>query len=286
VTTGACIVCGADQWVPLYRALVRCGVCGFVRAAELPEADVLLKLYGPGYFEGEEYADYLLDQAVHLTNFRRRFARITSIAGRIESLFEIGCAYGLWLKVAAGHGVRTAGIDISPEAVRHAADTLELDARVGDFETTPIAPGEFQAFCMWDTLEHLAHPERHLARIADLLPSHGWLFLTTGDIGSPLAQRQADRWRMIHPPTHLQYFSRDSLRRLLDRHGLETMQVESTFMCRSVWGTLEGLKRFGAGPQRTVAGVVASLVPRAITTRLRFSVDLGDIMLVCARKRQ
>ena len=284
MTPRACIVCDADQWTPLHRVLVRCDRCGFVRAAEFPDAQAIARLYGPQYFQGEEYADYLRDQAVHLANFRRRFARISAIAGRIESLFEIGCAYGLWLQVASEHGVRAAGIDISPEAVRHAAGTLKLDARVGDLETASLAPGEFQAFCMWDTLEHLAHPERYLARIVDLLPPGGWLFLTTGDIGSPLARRQADRWRMIHPPSHLQYFSRESLRRLLARHGLEVAHVESTPMGRSVWGTLEGLKRFGTPPQRAVAGALASVVPSAITTRLRFSVDLGDIMLLCARK--
>lgn len=49
-------------------------------------------------------------------------------------------------------------------------------------------------------------------------------------------------------------------------------------------GPLEGLQLSGTEPLRTAAGVVSSLVPRAITRRLRFSIDLGDIMLVCARK--
>ena len=284
MTPQACIACDADAWAPLHRGLVRCGRCGFVRAADLPSPDDLARLYGPGYFRGEEYADYLGDEPVHRENFRRRLARITAIAGPIESLYEIGCAYGLWLQTARAHGIRAAGIDISAEAVRHAAGTLNLDATAGSFEDARIAPGEFQAYCLWDTLEHLAHPETCIARVAKLLPWGGWLFLTTGDIGAPLAQRQAGRWRMIHPPTHLQYFSRDTVTRFLARHGLRTAQIEATPMCRSVHGTLEGLKRFGVGPLRTAAGVASWLVPRALAKRLRFSTDLGDIMLVCARK--
>ena len=89
---------------------------------------------------------------------------------------------------------------------------------------------------------------------------------------------------MIHPPTHLQYFSRDTLGRFLARYGLRTTHIESTPMCRSVLGAIEGLKSFGSGPLRTLAGIVSPLVPRPIARRLRFSVDLGDIMLVCARK--
>jgi SAM-dependent methyltransferase len=284
VSPGRCIVCDAAAWAPLYRGLVRCGSCGFVRAAELPAPETLARLYGPGYFRGEEYADYLSDEPVHVTNFRRRFARIAAVAGRLESMYEIGCAYGLWLRTLRAQGVRAAGIDISPEAVRHATEVLGLEATVGDFAEAPIEPGAYQSFCMWDTLEHLVRPEAYVARIAVLLPPRGWLFVTTGDIGSPRARREAARWRMIHPPTHLQYFSRDTVRRFLARHGFEVARVESTPMCRSVHGTLEALKRFGSGPLRTASAVALGLVPAPIAKRLRFSVDLGDIMLVCARR--
>lgn len=284
MTTGACIVCGAERWVPLFRELVRCEGCGFVRAAELPSPEAIARLYGAGYFAGEEYADYLGDREVHLHNFRRRFARLAAIAGPIPSLFEIGCAYGLWLEVAAERGVRAAGIDISTEAARHARETSGLDARSGAFEDAQIAPGEYQAFCMWDTLEHLAHPEAHVARIARLLPPGGWFFATTGDIGSATARREGPRWRLIHPPTHLQYFSRETAALFLARHGLELVHVECEPMCRSLYGTLAGLRLFGSGPMRAAAGAAAAVVPGALSRRVRFTLDLGDIMLICARK--
>lgn len=279
-----CIACGADTWRPLYRGLVRCEGCGFVRAASLPTPAALAALYGAGYFQGEEYGDYLGDREVHRLNFRRRLERITAVAGRLESMYEIGCAYGLWLETAAERGIRAAGIDISAEAVRHARDILKLDASAGAFEDAAMAPGAFQAFCMWDTLEHLAHPECMVSRIAELLPPGGWFFATTGDIGSPTARRQGERWRMIHPPTHLQYFSRDTVSRFLARHGLHTERIESEPMCRSLHGTLAGLKLFGGGPVRAAAGLATAIVPDALARRARFTLDLGDIMLIAARK--
>ena len=284
MTPSACIVCDAAVWEPLHRVLVRCARCGFVRAAEVPLADEAALLYGSDYFTGGEYGDYLGDEPAHSANFRRRFERITAIAGRIESLYEIGCAYGLWLRTAAAHGVRVAGIDVSPEPVRYAAQTLHLDAKVGRFEDAPIALGAFQSFCMWDTIEHLPHPETQVARIASVLPAGGWFFLTTGDIGSALAVRQGAHWRMIHPPTHLQYFSQATISRFLARYGLRVTHVESTAMCRSLQGTLAGLKRFGSGPLQALATLGSAILPRALTRRLRFTVDLGDIMLVCARR--
>ena len=284
MTRHPCIVCGADAWAVRYRGLVACEGCGFVRAADLPSPETLADLYGEGYFHGDEYADYLGDREVHRRNFRRRMERITAVAGHLDSLYEIGCAYGLWLQMARERGIRASGIDISTEAARYAREALELDARTGAFEDAPIAPGEFQAFCMWDTIEHLAHPERFVARIARLLPAGGWLFVTTGDIDSPTARRQGRDWRMIHPPTHLQYFSRDTVSRFLARHGLRAAHVETEPMCRSLHATLGGLRHFGHGTMRAAARVASVVVPDAVARRVRFTVDLGDIMLVCARK--
>lgn len=284
MTPHPCIVCGAESWATRYRELVTCEACGFVRAADLPPPEALSRLYGADYFQGDEYIDYLGDREVHRHNFRRRLERVTAIAGQLESVYEIGCAYGLWLQTAAERGIRATGIDISSDAVRYARETLELDANAGDFEDAHIAPGEFQSFCMWDTVEHLAHPERAIARISRLLPTGGWFFATTGDIGSRTARRQAQDWRLIHPPTHLQYFSRDTISRFLARHRLLTVHIESEPMCRSLHGTLGGLRRFGHGPARVAAGLVSTIIPDVVAKGVRFTVDLGDIMLVCARK--
>jgi hypothetical protein len=42
------------------------------------------------------------------------------------------------------------------------------------------------------------------------------------------------RWRQIHPPTHLHYFSKDTLARLLDRYGFEILFCGHDGMYRSV----------------------------------------------------
>jgi hypothetical protein len=55
-------------------------------------------------------------------------------------------------------------------------------------------------------------------------------------------------------------------------------------MCRSLHGTLSGLALFGRGPIRLAARASAAVLPAALTKRVRFTTDLGDIMLVVSRK--
>ncbi|HUE71457.1 MAG TPA: class I SAM-dependent methyltransferase [Pirellulaceae bacterium] len=280
----ACIACGADAWEPRWEILCRCRSCGFVRAAELPPATTTAEIYTEAYFAGEEYCDYLADREVHRQNFAARWRDMQRLAGKLTSVFEIGCAYGLFLEYATSQGATATGIDVCREAVEHAAAQLGQRATAGDFLTAPIAAGQYQAFCLWDTIEHLPHPEAVIGRVVELLPAGGWLFLTTGDIGSGVARFRGRSWRMIHPPTHLQYFSRDTMRQFLARHGLEVVEIKSIGVYRTLHSVLAGLSVLGKGWSRSVAARLHKSIPVRTQQRLGAWVNLGDIMGVAARK--
>jgi SAM-dependent methyltransferase len=278
-----CICCGASLWEPHWRALCRCAGCGFVRADLELSPEEVARLYREGYFRGGEYGDYLADAASHRRNFARRFQLVAEQAPDLQSVFEVGCAYGFWLAECARRGLECAGADVCPEAVAHATDVLGQEAYAGDFLTLPLEPGRFQAVCMWDTIEHLARPDAFVRRAAALLPAGGWLFLTTGDLGSAMAGWRGPKWRMIHPPTHLQYFARPTMARFLTRHGFEPVAWQSLAVYRNVGEVLGRLSVLGRGLPKRVAGALARTLP-GWALRRGFWLDLGDIMFVAARK--
>lgn len=279
----ACICCGACDWVPKFRALRQCRSCGFVRADMDLTPEQVQRLYQEDYFQGEEYGDYLADIASHRKNFEARLRVMQRLTSGVRSVFEVGCAYGLWLEQCSRAGIDCAGVDVCAEPVRYARTELGQNAHLGDFLTLPIARGRYQAVCMWDTIEHLASPEKFVARAYDLLPDGGWLFLTTGDIGSLFASARGPKWRMIHPPTHLQYFSAATMRRFLARHGFRVARCQSAAMYRNVGETLERLARLGKGVSRPIARLARGVLPRWVK-RMGAWLDLGDIMYVAARK--
>lgn len=133
---------------------------------------------------------------------------------------------------------------------------------------------------MWDTVEHLGKPREFLEKAAQDVRPGGLVALTTGDIGSINARFRGRRWRMIHPPTHLHYFSRETLGRLLDDVGFDVVHIESAGNSRSLRAIAYALLVLKAGQHRLFHRLdKLSFLDRGVT------LDLGDIMFVVARRR-
>ena len=272
----ACLVCAGTAIEPLYGGLLRCSRCSHVFADESLGHAELSRLYQREYFFGDEYSNYLEDRRIIEKNFAMRLATLRRyLTPAHRRLFEIGCAYGLFLNGARGAFDAVSGIDVSEDAVRHAAGELALDVTVGDLLDADLTARTFDVVCMWDTIEHLADPRRYVEKIAPHVPQGGLIAITTGDISSLNARVQKERWRLIHPPTHLQYFTRASLEHMLTACGFTVVHVEYCGFYRSIAGMLHNLNLPRAG----------EWLRRAAPGGLDLYLNLHDIMYVIAERR-
>jgi hypothetical protein len=87
---------------------------------------------------------------------------------------------------------------------------------------------------MWDTIEHLVDPRRVMDKIAAEIAPGGVVAISTGDIVSWLPRLQRGGWRQIHPPTHLWYFSAETLGRLLNETGFRVVRAAHPPLYRSL----------------------------------------------------
>jgi SAM-dependent methyltransferase len=282
--TGApdsCLVCAGRLAPACLPGLLHCANCGFVTANLDLTDDALRAIYGRGYFHGGEYLDYEREAESLRLNFRRRIRVLQKLKPDLadSELFEVGCAYGYFLQEVRPFVRKASGIDISADAVRAATDQQYVDAREGDYLDFELGR-RVDIVAIWDTIEHLRRPDLIIAKAARDLEPGGLLAISTGDIGSLVARLRGGRWRMIHPPTHLHYFSVGTLSRLLDRLGFDLAHVShpgNSRKLRSVLYFLLVLKGNSPGIYR--------LLQWLPLFNLGVTVNLFDIMYVVARRR-
>jgi predicted TPR repeat methyltransferase len=243
---------------------------------------VLDAVYTENYFKGEEYLDYLEDQDVQRVNFLDRTNTYKKVSGTApKQILEIGCAYGLFGDVARkvwpeSHYV---GYDVVGEAIDHAQITLNLDARNQDYLTA--APEQkSDAIFMWDVIEHLQHPDKFIEKIATECTDGAYLSITTGDISAMLPRFQKRSWRMIHPPSHLHYFSRKTITELLESKGFDVVHCSYPAIKRSA-----RLIYFGLFMLNKQAPNWVKKLHNAIPSRWAIGINTFDIMFIIARKR-
>ncbi len=240
-------------------------------------------LYAREYFFGSEYRDYVADQRVHQRNFRLRLEVLDRFLdpARHRHLLEIGSAFGFFLEVARERFETVRGLDVSVEGTAFArARGLDVLDPGLDFLAAALPAPRPDVVCLWDVLEHLREPHLYLERIAAEVSPGGLVALTTGDVGSVNARVRGRRWRLLHPPTHLHYFSRSTIAAMLDKYGFDVLYNRHCGFYRSVDGMAWGVLGLRAG----MPSLHRSL-QRVGLLRWDLYLNLFDIMYVIARKR-
>ena len=85
---------------------------------------------------------------------------------------------------------------------------------------------------------------------------------------------------MIHPPTHLHYFSADTLRLMLDRAGFDVVHLSHPGVTRNLQSALYIILALKVG-----APALFDVVRRLRVFDFPATVNLFDIMFVIARRR-
>lgn len=277
-----CLVCDGAYSKATIPGLKRCNDCGFVTADLTISEKDLARLYGTDYFHGEEYRNYVSEEASLKVNFRRRIDTLKQIIPNFSKMkvFEIGCAYGFFLDEVAPDVLAAQGIDISADATEYARSVKKVNAITGNYSDYKV-PSEIGLVAMWDTIEHLPRPDIFIEKAASEVMPGGYIAITTGDISALNARIRGKKWRMIHPPTHMHYFSVATLTKLLERNGFDVVHVSHPGNARDLRSILHFVLdlRLGWG------GVYRRIAAWRVFN-ISLSLNLFDIMFVVAQRRR
>lgn len=278
-----CDLCGNTSWQRHSGKLLKCSNCGLI-VADLDFNKVQLEvIYSNDYFFGEEYYNYIDDRVALEYNFNKRLKQLNSyLAGR--DLLEIGCAYGFFINLARKYCRSVVGYEINMEAIEFARKNFNLDVVNAEYSS---ADKKYDVICMWDVIEHLSSPSQTIALVSASLNPGGIVALTTGDVGSLVARVRGDKWRLVHPPSHLYYFDRITIIKLLEKHGLRLKYFGHPKIYRNLGSVLKQIiiNKEKAGRKLLLLKVIQKIINNIGLGRFNFGINLYDIMEVVAVKK-
>ncbi len=166
----------------------------------------------------ESYRDVRDPSYLDLKTWRsRNFDRVLALVERwqrLGDLFEVGCAYGLFLKVASARGWTACGVEPSRWAVKSGRELYRVNLEVGTLEGSEPPLNASDCVAMFDVLEHLAPSLAALRRCSRWLRLSGILVLTLPNAASWLARLMGNRW-LGHVTAHLTCFTQRSVKSAL-----------------------------------------------------------------------
>ena len=280
-----CLVCGTKSSEKIDNdTLLTCNGCSFVTANLNMSEESLKAIYTENYFKGEEYADYLRDKDVLQKNFSKRidFALSKFGSSKINNVLEIGAAYGFFAEALTKRlsGINFIGLDIAEEAIKYGKTELKQNLKAEDYLKFPSPEKKYSDVFMWDVIEHLPTPELVIAKAAAETESGGRIYITTGDIDTFIPKMKKEKWRMIHPPSHLHYFSKKTISKLLEKNGYEVLHVKYPAVYRSMKLVFYALFLLNKKPSKFFTKIY-NLIPE----KWYFPFNSFDIMFVVAQKK-
>ena len=215
-----CTVTGYD--------IFACGVCGADHVFPVPGEHLLKAYYDrPEWFEGNElggYQDYDAQTEWSIGLVESVLEAFGNQQGL--SVLDVGCGYGIHLALAAQRGWKCFGVELSDHARAVARERLGSAAYIVE-EVSGLIPHEFDLVLILDTIEHLPSPYvllNQLFSIGAITPKTQ-VVITTPNAGSNVARSDPAGWVYRHPPSHLLYYSAESLQILLRRLHFRDISV-------------------------------------------------------------
>ena len=234
-----CPGCGApagrESFVKSGFAYTECASCATLWASPRPPAARLAAFYRSGksahYWCTAFYRETAEARREHI--FRPRALLLKELLARPDApdhgvVADIGAGYGIFLEEAARLGAFREVVGIEPNPAL-AAVCRERGFRVVEKAVEDAAPGELRADVVtaFEVLEHVHDPLRFLSAIKRALAPGGWVVLTTLTASGFDIQTLWERSNAVTPPQHINLLSIEGMRDLLQRAGLEIVELST-----------------------------------------------------------
>jgi 2-polyprenyl-3-methyl-5-hydroxy-6-metoxy-1,4-benzoquinol methylase len=240
-----CNACGADAYKKLSKVgewnIGKCAKCGLIYVNPIPFfepttdfSDISRDFQYTQYMHNKITPEIIRHDKNQLLYHMEKITNLTGQNIQPVEFLDVGCGSGASVRAATDLGWKATGIDIDPELIKKGRDQLNVDLRCIPLLEAGFKENQFNFIRLRDVIEHLPNPYDVLMEIKRLLiPGGIALFATPNEDGIPtqlrlLLGKKPDKVATVAPPHHLHGFSPKTLKRLFDRVGFKTLEIQTT----------------------------------------------------------
>ncbi|MGE9270335.1 MAG: class I SAM-dependent methyltransferase [Verrucomicrobiales bacterium] len=204
---------------------------GYHRTEPYPTEEVLEKFYSSDYrkIRNESPDEGYLQFMKHRAEAQSKFIFSRSARDRFSTVLDVGCGCGELLAALKPKAAKLVGFEtdvvMSNHAKKHCDDEV-TDIRTEHFSFQDKSLSA-DLVVMSHVLEHIPHPEPFLSELrTTTLSPEGVLFLEVPNEPEHWVRKQIE-WKRTGLG-HVNYFTPDPLRRLLERAGFKRIEIRET----------------------------------------------------------
>lgn len=207
-----------------------CSACTARFTQDIPEQDAIGAFYASeNYISHSDTKEGFINKAYHAVRKRTLIAKMKLVqhkTGKQQgNILDIGCGTGAFLHTMQSAGWKCTGLEPDETARRKAASLNQVNALPSP-EIFNLSPGGFDAITMWHVLEHVHQLHEYVAQLKKLLSVNGKLFIAVPNYTSNDAQVYKENWAAYDVPRHLYHFSPQSIKVLMNMHGLQVIKMK------------------------------------------------------------
>ena len=212
------------------HSITDCEACGYIHMMPLPDKRELEDYYTHSFYEERPLVLDKVKEDMHWLSlsYGQHYRFLERHLRGNKNILEIGCGIGTFLKIGQQQGWSVQGVEASLSASQY-AQSQNIDVSHAFYPNTIHFHDEFvDVVHMDNVMEHLANPADILQQVRRLIKSQGLLSTITPNEFNPLQMHvhkkmdYPDWW--IAPPLHVNYFSFDSMEKLLTDNGFEVLE--------------------------------------------------------------
>ncbi|MBK6990502.1 MAG: class I SAM-dependent methyltransferase [Chitinophagaceae bacterium] len=236
-----CPACGAEGLKPILTAkdytvsselfvIVECTACTLRFTQDVPNIDSI----GP-YYKSENYISHTntskgfinsLYQSVRKRTLKQKRKLIEKTTGlKTGNFLDVGSGTGAFASEMKQAGWQITGLEPDDDARKVAVQINNVDLNnINLFYDLP--ENSFDAITMWHVLEHVHDLQGYITKLKSILKENGKLFIAVPNYTSKDAAIYQEHWAAYDVPRHLYHFSPQSMKILIEKHGMRIEQYK------------------------------------------------------------